>query len=414
MDYTFLFILLFIILLVDIYFFVKLKSISQNTQLNNLVRLVYLLFSSFSYISLAIFIYLGIDVWKGWSKNILLGTAQSLLIAKIIMLPFFLLGDIITIFSNLFSKITSTTSVTTFNGMSRLTFIQKSALLLGSSTFMAFLYGIYRGAYQIKVNPISIKIPNLPNVFKTLKIVQISDLHVGSLASPKHLINMVEKINQLAPDYIFFTGDLVNFKATEVIPYLEYLKQLQAKKGIYSILGNHDYGMYYDWATPKEKQDNLNQLLNYQKELNWKVLMDEHELISFNEHQLAIIGIQYWGASFKFGKIGNLEKAYQGAEHAALQLLLSHDPSHWDKEVSINSKYKKIHATFSGHTHGFQFGVEIPKLNYKWSPSQYVYPHWAGLYQEEQQYLYVNRGMGYIGYPGRVGVPPEITVITFQ
>jgi hypothetical protein len=329
------------------------------------------------------------------------------------MVPFLFLADIIHLFSWLLYKNNAETP-SIQNGMSRLTFFYKAALLVGGTTFAGFLYGVYKGAYNIKTNYIKIKKNNLPQIFKQLKIVQISDLHVGSFPNAKHLENMVNKINQEEADFVFFTGDLVNMKADEVEPYLEVLSKIKVKKQVYSILGNHDYGTYHEWNSKQEERENLVSLINFQKQLGWKILMDEHEIINYGAHNLAIIGIQYWGHSLRFGKIGNLNKAYQGAEHADLQLLLSHDPSHFDYEVSKDEKYKNIDATFAGHTHGFQFGVEIPKLNFQWSPSQYVYPHWGGLYQNKNQYLYVNRGMGYIGYPGRLGIPPEISVFSFE
>ena len=259
-----------------------------------------------------------------------------------------------------------------------------------------------------------IEFDNLPQKFNGLKIVQISDLHVGNFPSTHHIENMIEKINAEKPDFIFITGDLVNFKSDELIPFLPILKKLNANRRIYSILGNHDYGEYYDWENTIAKEKNLQDLVAMQeKELGWRLLRDEHELLDYRGYQMAIIGVEYWGHSMRFGKKGNVKKAYSGAEEADLHLLLSHDPSHWDKEIISNEAYKSIDVTFSGHTHGFQFGVEIPKLNFQWSPSKFVYPHWAGLYQIKEQQLYVNRGMGYVGYPGRLGIPPEITVFNF-
>jgi len=407
-------ILTVIVLLVDIYILYHIKQhIFDQSVHKKKIIFGYILLSSITYISIIIMMVVGYRNWNGWSKNILLGTAQAIFIAKLFMLPFLLIADIVYIINYFISK-NNTNTIPTQNGMSRLTFLYKSALFVGGATFSGFIYGIYRGAYNIKTNYIKIRKQNLPQVFKQLKIVQISDLHVGSFPNAKHLENMVNKINQEEADFVFFTGDLVNMKADEVEPYLEVLSKIKVKKQIYSILGNHDYGTYHEWNSKEEERANLISLINFQKQIGWKILLDEHEIINYGEHKLAIIGIQYWGHSLRFGKIGNLSKAYQGAEHADLQLLLSHDPSHFDYEVSKDERYKNIDATFSGHTHGFQFGVEIPKLNFQWSPSQYVYPHWAGLYQNKNQYLYVNRGMGYIGYPGRLGIPPEISVFSFE
>ena len=218
-------------------------------------------------------------------------------------------------------------------------------------------------------------------------------------------------INAENADIVFFTGDLVNYASKEVEPYINILKTIKAKTRVYSILGNHDYGTYVKWNSEKEMHDNFQHLLDTQRnKLGWDLLMDENRIIEKNGKKLAIIGVQYIGHSLRFGKFGDLKKAYAGAENADVKLLLSHDPSHWDKEVSQDTAFKAIHATFAGHTHGFQFGVEIPKLNIQWSPSKYVYPHWAGLYTSNQQHLYVNRGAGFIGYPGRLGISPEISV----
>jgi hypothetical protein len=236
-------------------------------------------------------------------------------------------------------------------------------------------------------------------------------MHLGSFADETPVRKIVDLINAEQADIVFFTGDLVNYAAKEAVPYISILKEIKATEKVYSILGNHDYGTYIEWNSEKEMHDNFNHLLNIQrKELGWDLLMDEHRIIEKNGKKLAIIGVQYIGHSLKFGKFGDLKKAYMDAENADIQLLLSHDPSHWDKEVSQLDAYKNIHATFAGHTHGFQFGIEIPKLNIQWSPSKYVYPHWAGLYTNKQQQLYVNRGAGFLGYPGRLGISPEITV----
>jgi uncharacterized protein len=220
----------------------------------------------------------------------------------------------------------------------------------------------------------------------------------------------VNMINAEQPDLFFFTGDMVNDKAKEAIPFKGILSKIKAKYGQYSILGNHDYGDYVEWASQSEKENNLLELINLQKSIGWDILLDEHRLLNIRGEQVAILGVQYWGRSMGFGQKGKIEQAIQGTENAGLKLLLSHDPSHWDYVISKDSAYQDVAVTFSGHTHGFQFGIEIPGL--KWSPSQWVYPHWAGLYKNEaQQHLYVNRGLGFLGYPGRVGIPPEITVM---
>ncbi|MCB0511464.1 MAG: metallophosphoesterase [Chitinophagales bacterium] len=404
-----------VIFIVDIYLYFNLsKNIFAQSKHKKKILLGYLFLCSITYITLIIANFIGYKDWAGsWFKNLLFGFSISFFLARFLILPILLLLDLIRLFfwfaDKKFDK-----EIQQKNGISRLTFFYKSALVLGGSLFGGFIYGVLKGAYNIRTNYIKIKIKNLPDEFKQLKIVQISDLHVGNFPSTHHIENMIEKINAEKPDFIFITGDLVNFKSDELIPFLPILKKLNANRRIYSILGNHDYGEYYDWENTIAKEKNLQDLVAMQeKELGWRLLRDEHELLDYRGYQMAIIGVEYWGHSMRFGKKGNVKKAYSGAEEADLHLLLSHDPSHWDKEIISNEAYKSIDVTFSGHTHGFQFGVEIPKLNFQWSPSKFVYPHWAGLYQIKEQQLYVNRGMGYVGYPGRLGIPPEITVFNF-
>jgi hypothetical protein len=211
------------------------------------------------------------------------------------------------------------------------------------------------------------------------------------------------------PDLIFFTGDLVNNETSEVKEYLEIFSKLQAPLGVYSVTGNHDYGDYKSWSSKEAKENNFQDLIQAHNLMGFDLLMNENRIIELSGDKLAILGIENWGAG-RFAKYGKLQEAYAGTEEASVKLLLSHDPSHWDAQVRPN--YPDIDVAFAGHTHGFQFGVEIG--NFKWSPSQYVYKQWADLYQEGNQYLYVNRGFGYIGYPGRVGIPPELTVIELK
>ena len=232
------------------------------------------------------------------------------------------------------------------------------------------------------------------------------DIDVQNLAGVTLYSTTIKMVNDEKADLVFFTGDLVNDRYDEALAFKECLSSIKAPLGVYSILGNHDYGDYYQWKTEEAKLENLEKLKSLHKEFGWKLLLNEHIRIGEPGNDLAIIGIENWGALHGFSKYGNLEKAYLGSENAKLKLLLSHDPSHWNAEVTTN--YKDIAATFAGHTHGFQFGFEIP--GFKWSPSQWIYKQWAGLYESENQKLYVNRGLGFLFYPGRVGIAPEITV----
>jgi predicted MPP superfamily phosphohydrolase len=400
-------------ILVDIYIFQAIKSsfsgTKSNTQRN--AYLVYAVLSSFTYIAILVTITKGFINWHGWSKNLIVGLAQAVFIGKIMVLPFILIDDTVRFFRWIFAQFGSSPEIVQPNGISRLQFLSRIGLIFGSTAFGGLVYGVVRGAYNYKTIRINLPIPNLPDEFKDLKIVQISDMHIGSFADNSAVHKIVELVNAEKADIVFFTGDLVNYAAKEILPYISILKKLSTHAKVYSILGNHDYGNYLKWDSEKEMYDNFQHLLDIQRnELGWDLLMDEHRIVEKNGKKLAIIGVEYIGHSLRFGKFGNLHKAYAGAETADVQLLLSHDPSHWDKEVSQLPVFKNIHATFAGHTHGFQFGIEIPKLNIQWSPSKYVYPHWAGLYTNDNQHLYVNRGAGFLGYPGRLGISPEISV----
>ncbi|MEN9447545.1 MAG: hypothetical protein RJA25_835 [Bacteroidota bacterium] len=400
-----------IVLLVDFYVFQAVKSTVSDSKPST-QRIVYGIFwglSSFTYIALLILLIGGYSSWYGWSKILVVGIAQAVFFGKILVLPFLLIDDLLRLFRWAFNLFGNTKDVAQPIGISRLQFLNRVGLMIGSATFGALIYGILRGAYNYKIHKVKLQLKNLPDEWEGLKIVQISDLHLGSFANAAPIEKIVTLVNQQEPDIIFFTGDLVNYVAKEVEPFIDTLKKLNPKIKTYSILGNHDYGMYVEWDSKQEQQENLQHLLNIQKEkLGWDVLLDEHRILERNGKKLAIIGVQYIGHSLRFGKMGNLQKAYSGAENAEVQLLLSHDPSHWDYDVSKQKEYANIQATFAGHTHGFQFGIEIPGL--KWSPAKYVYPHWAGLYATSKQKLYVNRGAGFLGYPGRLGISPEITV----
>jgi len=245
------------------------------------------------------------------------------------------------------------------------------------------------------------------------RIVQISDIHLGSWVSKNELKEAVTIINDLKADVVFFTGDLVNYSTEEAYPFEQILKSVQSKYGVYSILGNHDYGDYKRWSSKEAKARNMEEMFDFYKHLGWKLLLNENQVIEIEGEEIAIIGVENWGSMSRFQKYGDIEKAIAGVEDKPVKLLLSHDPSHWEL---IISKYRTtIDVTFAGHTHGAQFGIEIPGM--RWSPAQYIYNYWAGLYSllnpitNDKQYLYVNRGIGAIGYPGRVGILPEITVV---
>jgi len=297
------------------------------------------------------------------------------------------------------------------NKITRSEFITRAGLIAGAAPFIMLSRGITGGAHNYNVHRKEIFLPNLPDAFDGLKILQISDIHAGSFFSKDGVQRGIELIKEQKADIAFFTGDLVNNKTDEAYDWMDQFSEVKAPMGVYSIFGNHDYGDYtLDWKSAEHKAKNLTDLVNVHKDLGWTLLRNEHVIIERDFKKLAVIGVENWGHKGRFQKYADVDKAIAGMQQVPVKILLSHDPSHFDNIVS--EKHKDIDITLSGHTHGFQFGVEFGK--YKWSPSQYIYPHWAGLYKSENQYLYVNRGFGFIGYPGRVGIMPEITVITLS
>jgi predicted MPP superfamily phosphohydrolase len=295
--------------------------------------------------------------------------------------------------------------------ISRSEFISRLALVLGAIPFVALIWGMVKGGTDYTVKRVTLRFPNLPASFDGFKVLQISDLHTGSFQSKEPLQRAVAMINKQNADLVFMTGDLVNNFAHEVEEHIDTLAGIESSLPIYSILGNHDYADYVNWADQgglAAKQANLERLKQNHAKIGWKLMLDESHHIERNGEKIAIIGVQNWGARMGFPKYGNLAKAHAQAD-APFKILLSHDPSHWDGEVH---QYEDIDLTLSGHTHGMQFGVNLSFL--KWSPVQYAYRQWAGLYQRGKQYLYVNAGLGFIGYPGRVGFLPEITVFELR
>jgi hypothetical protein len=252
--------------------------------------------------------------------------------------------------------------------------------------------------------------PNLPESFHGFKIVQLSDIHTGSFMNENALTKAFDIVMQQGADLILFTGDLVNNKTDEVEGFEHLFKTLKAPHGVYSVLGNHDYGDYFQWETKEQKVENLEKLKTHQKDFGWRLLMNEHVALEKNDEKIALIGIENWGGSMRFPKYGKMKEAHAGTETYPYKILMSHDPSHWDHQVVKD--FQDVDLTLSGHTHGMQLGIEIP--GFKWSPVKYLYKNWAGLYKQGEQFLYVNRGLGFLGYPGRLGIWPDITGLELQ
>ena len=293
---------------------------------------------------------------------------------------------------------------------SRRKFVSQIALGLAAIPFASILYGVIKGRYNFKVLKYTLSFDDLPEAFDGYKITQISDVHSGSFDNAEKLDYAIDLINEQASDAILFTGDMVNNEAAEMEPWKETFARLKARDGKFSVLGNHDYGDYIDWPTPEAKIANLDRLKEIQKEMEFKLLLNEHHYIEKDGQRLAIVGVENWGEG-GFKKAGDLNKAISGLAQGDFKILMSHDPSHWEYEVKDHPEH--FHLTLSGHTHGMQFGIEIPGW-FKWSPVKWRYKYWAGIYEDSKQYINVNRGFGYLAFPGRVGIWPEITVIELK
>jgi len=400
-----LFLIIFLIF-IDLYAYQALKSVISNSTVS-VKTWSKIIFFSFNILMISFTLAYTSGLLEDWDK-VTLTILRSLIFityfSKFLILPFLLIDDIFRGFQWIIDYFKPTQA---FNP-SRSRFLSQFGLFIGAIPLISLTYGMFRNAYRFKLRHSKIKIDQLPGELTGLKIIQISDIHSGSFLYPEEVNKAVEIINNQHPDLIFFTGDLVNNTADEVIPLLPVLSKIKAKYGVFSILGNHDYGDYVRWESQEKKQDNLNRLKQYHKELGWQLLTNENRIVSVNGKQIGIVGVENFSTHMRFPKYGKLKESYAGVENTHLKLLLSHDPSHWSHEVV--TAFKDIAITFSGHTHGFQFGVEIPGF-IQWSPIQYVYKQWAGLYKKENQMLYVNRGLGHLGYPGRVGILPEITLL---
>jgi uncharacterized protein len=403
-----------IMLALDTYVFQAVKAVSNSVspKAKAVIFFIYWSITALAIISFLLFIYTGQDFLGKKVRTYLFATVIGLFLAKITAGVFFLIDDIrrgiqwgaLKLFSN-----SGAGAVNDFGseGISRSAFLNWLGLAAGTTLFGTLLYG-YGNKYNYNIKRLQLSFENLPNAFKGLKIVHISDIHSGSFTDKKAVAHGIEKILNEKPDIIFFTGDLVNDRAIEMEEYMDVFSRLKAPMGVFSTLGNHDYGDYVSW--PHEgvsKQQNLENLKKVHANLGWRLLMNEHVVLEKGGEQIALLGIENWGAKARFPKHGRMDLAHPGTEKYPFKILLSHDPSHWDAQVKDN--YPDIDLMLSGHTHGMQFGVEIP--GFKWSPVQYMYKQWAGVYEDGKQKLNVNRGFGFIGYPGRVGVLPEISVI---
>ena len=391
------FIIMGIIALLEVYAYYGFESTIQSYSpgLRSTVYGIYLFFMAVSVVSLVIIFGTGNKLSKSF-RNFLFAGVFINLFSLLVFDIFVLLDDVRRLGYVIFQSSDLTRSAT----------LVSIGLVVGTLPNILFLLGMFIGPYRYRVKETSIVLPNLPKAFEGLKIVQISDIHSGSFYNKKAVTKGVDLILKQDPDVVFFTGDLVNDDAKEMDDYKSIFGRVKAPMGVFSILGNHDYGDYVQWPNAEAKAENLQALKDVHGDMGWRLLLNEHLYLEQNNERIGLIGVENWGVGFH--KAGDLAKAHEGCE-APIKLLLSHDPTHWDEQVTAD--YNDIDVTFSGHTHGAQMGFEIGK--YKWSPITLRYKKWAGLYQLKNQYMYINRGFGFLGYPGRLGIWPEVSIIRF-
>ena len=395
-----------IIAIIEIYAFQAVKTFTK-------VRWVLLAYST---ISLTVILFIGYQFTQfdrsiGQTKMsmITMGLLLLVLIPKVIITFILLLEDIFRVFSGSMNHFSGPAIGVSFLP-DRRKFISQIALGLAAIPFTSLIYGMTFGRYNYKVITQQIFFPDLPDAFDGFKITHISDVHSGSFDNPEKINYAIDLVNEQNSDMILFTGDIVNTHAKEMLPWIATFNRIKPHKyGKFSVLGNHDYGEYVDWKSEKEKEENFHSIKELYGKIGFNLMLNDHAFVSKGDDKIAVVGVENWGKHFK--KAGDLNKASEGLVKEDFKILMSHDPSHWDAEV--NTHPQNFHLMLSGHTHGLQFGIEIPGF-LKWSPAQYVYDQWAGLYEKAGKYIYVNRGFGYHAYPGRVGIMPEITVIELK
>lgn len=411
---VFLLVIIGLVVVSELYSYFALKSLMQEDRTRRYFSIAYLLqflFLVFAWYKATDIIRNG-GVQRTFMDNFYIGIAFTMFITKLVFVSGMLIQDVGRVVGAIYAA-----AVNLFQGKdtivtampSRRDFLTKSALFLASIPFATMLYGITKGKYKYTIEKLSLAFSDLPKAFNGLKVVQISDIHSGSFDSVEKVAEAIDMINELKPDLILFTGDLVNFEKDEINPYMQEFARLQAPMGKFAILGNHDY---YGWERKPEveKESYWSDFMSKYPSMGFKLLKNEHHMITKDGQQLAICGVENWGEARYFQKYGDLDKAIINLNEDVFSILMSHDPSHWDAKVLPHER--RFPLTLSGHTHGMQFGIDIP--GFKWSPAKYRYPQWSGLYEKESQYLYVNKGFGFLGFPGRVGMWPEITLLELQ
>jgi len=403
-------IFLAILLILDWYVFQAIRTVTAGLPVRGRLiwHAVYWSITAMSILLVVLLPYFFSKPGPHYARSILFALVAGLFFAKLIASLFFLTDDLRRVLQWVgYQVLPKNKNVTSTDVLfSRSVFLSWAGLVAGAGLFSALSYGI-NNRYRYQIRKLKLNFPTLPASFDGLKIVQLSDIHAGSFTDPLAVERGIKMVMEQQPDLILFTGDLVNNLASEMDDYWPLFAQLKAPLGVFSITGNHDYADYVQWESLEQKRANFEKLKAVHAQMGWQLLMNQHVVITRNQSSIGIIGIENWSAKSRFPKYGNFKKAFAGAAEIPFSILLSHDPSHWRAEIL--EQYPTVALTLSGHTHGMQFGFEIPGL--QWSPVQYVYNEWAGLYKHAKQALYVNRGFGFIGYPGRVGILPEITVI---
>lgn len=370
------------------------------------------------YLSIATFLLINLfigllqfDRSRGFStyETYSFGLFFAMVVFQLMVGGMLLLEDLIRGMKGLINIVSQTTTSDNLYLPKRRAFISQLAIALGMIPSGAIIYGMLKGKYNYQVLRYTLTYDDLPQSFDGYQITQISDIHSGSFDNAEKVQYGIDLINQQESDIILFTGDLVNNIAKEMRPWQNQFSTLSARHGVFSVLGNHDYGDYYQWPSEQDKVDNMNQLSTLQKEMGWTLLRNEHHFIQRGKERLVLLGVENWGTGFK--RAGDLEKTLENVEEKDFKILMSHDPSHWEAQILPHAF--PIHLTLSGHTHGMQFGIEIPGW-IKWSPVKWRYKQWAGVYEQGQQKINVNRGFGFLAYPGRFGMWPEISVITLR
>ncbi|MBK7882669.1 MAG: metallophosphoesterase [Chitinophagaceae bacterium] len=405
-------IIIAIMLFLDVYVYQSIKALTYTSSVKTkaIVHFVYWAISIIAIIGFLLFIFTRHEFLGRNVRSYLFAIVIGFFMAKLVAVLFFIIDDlrrgIQWVAGKLFFNNTESAAISG-DGISRCAFLSWLGIAAGGTLFGSLIYG-FGNKYNYKVKPIQLTFENLPQAFKGIKIVHISDIHTGSFTDKKSVLKGVQKIMDQKADIILFTGDLVNDMAIEMNDYMDVFSQLKAPMGVYSCLGNHDYGDYVVWpVNGVSQQQNLEDIKKVHADLGWRLLVNEHIVLEKEGQQIALLGVENWSAKRSFSRHGRMDLAHAGTEKYPFKILLSHDPSHWDAEIKPG--YPDVDLMLSGHTHGMQFGVELP--GFKWSPVQYMYKQWGGLYEDANQKLYVNTGFGFIGYPGRVGVLPEITLI---